>query len=165
MFTLPSSIPKFVLRLALNLICMAVLSHTYSTSGEMLGCSVVDSSHGIPLCGNKRLQIDKQPLKSTEERGMYVLGNIFGNNSLLSFADLYTKFILPGTTFYLNLKLLSVLKASVPPCRAHYLRYRSRNCRHQQRLVATFLKCINFYYKSFINPWHLIFYGSPPFGS
>uniref|UniRef100_A0A8C6NVZ4 Reverse transcriptase domain-containing protein n=1 Tax=Nothobranchius furzeri TaxID=105023 RepID=A0A8C6NVZ4_NOTFU len=68
---------------------------------------------GIPLFGNKRLQIDKQPLRCVawDERGISVLGDIFGADGLLSFAELCAKINLPRTTFYCYLQLRSVLKA------------------------------------------------------
>ncbi|KAJ0069841.1 hypothetical protein NL108_015071 [Boleophthalmus pectinirostris] len=62
---------------------------------------------GIPLSGNKRLQIGKRPMQfaAWEEKGISVLGDLFEDNGLLSFMDLCAKYDLSRVTFYFYLQL------------------------------------------------------------
>lgn len=89
------------------------LIQVWEKSGKLCGGSF-PWDPGIPIFGNEKLQINKRPLRFTawEEKGISVLGDIFGDNGLLSFADLCFKYNLPRTTFFFYLQLRSVLVAN-----------------------------------------------------
>lgn len=100
---------------------------------------------GIPLFGNKRLQINKQPLRfaAWEDKGVSVLGDIFGDNGLLAFTELCSKYDLPRTTFFFICSYGLFLERVVPPCRARCLLLPLKSCcQHRLVLVDTFLDFI-----------------------
>lgn len=95
------------------------LVEVWEKAGKLCG-DLFPWDPGIPLFGNQRLQINKKPIQFTawEERGVSVLGDIFGEHGLMSFEELCTKYNLPRTTFYFYLQLRSMLRDLGAPLRS-----------------------------------------------
>lgn len=68
----------------------------------------------FPLFNNDKLLIGGHPIHFPhwEEKGISTLGDVYGEERLLSFQDLCTKYDIPRTSFFFYLQLRSTLKAN-----------------------------------------------------
>lgn len=110
-----SNIPTFHCRFKFGPIVSHLLS-VWRKVEKLYGCSFAWHPRS-PLFNNVRLVIDGHPIcfPHWEEKDIRTFGDIYGEEGLLSFQDICTKYDLPRASFFFYLQLRSTLKASGVP--------------------------------------------------